>query len=160
GSGGRWNFRTVNTSNNRGTGTANGGNSLASFLIGVPNGEDFRPALFTYNYQWNSYAFFAQNDWKVKPNLTVNLGLRYSLQIPRTEANDNQGVFRPDLAQTVTLTDNGTATTQTQRGQVAIASGIVSGAAIPSSVPTTTQIVPFAFAGMGGRSRYIVPVDW
>ena len=50
GSGGRWNFRTVNTSNNRGTGTANGGNSLASFLIGVPNAEDFRPALFTYNY--------------------------------------------------------------------------------------------------------------
>ena len=83
GSGGRWNFRTVNTSNNRSTGTGNGGNSLASFLIGVPNGEDFRPALFTYNYQWNSYAFFVQNDWKVKPNLTVNLGLRYSLQMPR-----------------------------------------------------------------------------
>jgi outer membrane receptor protein involved in Fe transport len=152
GSGGRWNFRTVNTSNNRGTGTANGGNSLASFLIGVPNGEDFRPALFTYDYQWNSYAFFAQNDWKLKPNLTVNLGLRYSLQKPRTEASNNQGVFRPDLAVDQTLTD-------TQRRAIATASGVQTADPIPSYVPTSAKIVPFAFAGQGGRSRYITPVD-
>jgi hypothetical protein len=153
GSGGRWNFRTVNTSNNRGTGTGNGGNSLASFLIGVPNGEDFRPALFTYNYQWNSGAFFVQNDWKVKPNLTINLGLRYSLQKPRTEANDNQGVFRPDLAIDQTLTD-------AQRRAIATASGVQTTDPIPSYVPTSTKIIPFAFSGQGGRSRYIVPVDW
>ncbi len=152
GSGGRWNFRTVNTSNNRGTGTGNGGNSLASFLIGTPNGEDFRPALFTYNYQWNSYAFFAQNDWKVKPNLTLNFGVRYSLQKPRTEANDNQGVFRPDLAIDQTLTD-------TQRRAIATASGVQTTDPIPTYVPTTTKIIPFAFAGQGGRTRYIVPVD-
>src|SRR5205085_1365826 len=36
-SGGRWQFRTVNTSNNRSTGLTNGGNDYASFLIGVPN---------------------------------------------------------------------------------------------------------------------------
>ena len=151
-SGGRWNFRTVNTSNNRSTGLANGGNDLASFLIGVPNSQDFRPALFTYNYQWDSYAFFAQDDWKIKPNLTLNLGVRYSLQLPRTEANNQQGVFRPDLAQTQTLTD-------TQRRAIATASGVQTTDPIPSYVPTAAQIIPFAFAGRGGRSRYIVPVD-
>src|SRR6266404_4119200 len=50
--GGRWQFRTVNTSNNRGTGLTNGGNDLASFLLGVPNMVDIRPALYSYYYQW------------------------------------------------------------------------------------------------------------
>ncbi len=158
-SGGRWQFRTVNTSSNRSTSTANGGNDLASFLIGVPNSQDFRPVLLSYYYQWLSGATFIQNDWKVKPNLTLNLGLRYSLQLPRTEKNNLQGVFRPDLAQTITLTTAPTATTATQRGNIAIASGIVVGAPIPDFVPTTAVIPAFAFAGRGGRSRYLTPVD-
>ncbi|MEP6900866.1 MAG: carboxypeptidase regulatory-like domain-containing protein [Actinomycetota bacterium] len=158
-SGGRWQFRTVNTSNNRSTSLPNGGNDLASFLIGVPNQEDFRPILLSYYYQWLSGAAFVQNDWKIKPNLTLNLGLRYSLQLPRTEKNDLQGVFRPDLAQTVTLTTAPTATALSQRGQIAIASGVVAGSAIPDFVPTTAVIPAFAFAGRGGRSRYLTPVD-
>lgn len=158
-SGGRWNFRVVNTSADRGTGLSSGGNALASFLTGVANSEDYRPALFTYNYQWNSYAFFAQNDWKLKPNFTINLGLRYSLQMPRTEASNQQGVFRPDLAIDQPLTDNGLAVSTTQRGQIALAAGLAANSAIPSWVPTSTKIVPFAFSGMGGRGRGIVPAD-
>ncbi len=151
-SGGRWQFRTVNTSNNRGTGLTNGGNDLASFLIGVPNSQDFRPVLLSYYYQWLSGAAFVQNDWKVKPNLTLNLGLRYSLQLPRTEKNNLQGVFRPDINQTTTLTE-------TQRRAIATASGILTTAAIPDFVPTTAVIPAFAFSGRGGRSRYITPID-
>jgi Carboxypeptidase regulatory-like domain len=151
--GGRWQFRTVNTSNNRGTGLANGGNDLASFLLGVPNTVDIRPTLLDYNYRWNSGAFFVQNDWKVKPNLTLNLGVRYSLQYPRTEDNNLQGVFRPDLAMTVTLTE-------AQRRATATGLGIATTAPIPSFVPTTVAIPPFAFAGRGGRSKYIVGVDY
>ena len=34
----------------------------------------------------NCWAFYANDDWKVTPNLTVNLGLRYEyLTIPLTE---------------------------------------------------------------------------
>src|SRR5439155_9525258 len=136
-SGGRWNFRVVNTSSDRGTGNSSGGNALASFLTGVPNSEDYRPALFTYNYQWNSYAFFAQNDWKLKPNFTIKLGLRSSLQNPRTEASNQQGVIRPGLAGDETLTD-------AQRRAIATASGVLTTDPIPSYVPTTTKIIPFA----------------
>ena len=152
-SGGRWQFRVLNTSNNRSTGLANGGNPLASFLLGVPNQVDVRPLLLNYDYRWKSAAGFVQNDWKVRHNLTMNLGFRYSLQYPRIEKNDLQGVFRPDLAQTVTLTD-------AQRRATATGLGVATTAPIPSYVPTTVNIPPFAFAGRGGRSRYIVPVDY
>lgn len=152
-SGGRWQFRTVNTSNNRGTGLPNGGNDLASFLLGVPNAVDVRPLLLDYNYRWNSVAGFVQDDWKVRRNLSLNLGLRYSLQYPRYEKNNLQGVFRPDLAQTVTLTD-------AQRRAIATGLTIAVTAPIPDFVPTTVQVPAFAFAGQGGRSKYITPVDY
>ena len=56
-----------------------------------------------YYYRWNSGAAFIQDDWKIRPGLTLNIGLRYSIQMPRTEKYNNQGVFRPDLAQQVAL---------------------------------------------------------
>ena len=152
-SGGRWEFRVLNTSNNRTTNAANGGNPLASLLTGVPNQVQVRPLLLDYNYRWNSYAGFVQNDWRVRPNLTLNLGMRYSLQLPRTEKNNLQGVFRPDLAQNVTLTD-------AQRRAIATGIGIATTAPIPSFVPTVAAIPPFALSGMGGRSKYIVDVDY
>ena len=152
-SGGRWAFRVLNTSNNRSTNLANGGNPLASLLLGVPNAVDVRPLLLNYDYRWKSAAGFVQNDWKVRPNLTLNLGMRYSLQYPRIEKNNLQGVFRPDLAQTVTLTD-------AQRRATATGLGVPATSPIPSYVPTTAAIPPFAFAGRGGRSRYIVGVDY
>ena len=152
-SGGRWEFRVLNTSNNRSTNIANGGNNLASLLLGVPNAVQVRPLLLNYDYQWRAGAAFVQNDWKVKPNLTVNLGLRYTLQLPRTEKNDLQGVFRPDLAQSVTLTE-------AQRRATATGLGVATTAPIPDYVPTSVQVPVFAFAGRGGRSRYLVPVDY
>ena len=158
--GGRWQFRTVNTSNNRGTGNANGGNDLASFLLGVPNTVDIRPFLLDYNYIWDAGAIFAQNDWKVRPNLTLNLGVRYGIQYPRREKNNLQGVFRPDLAIQQPFTE-------AQRRTMATALGIATTAPIPSCtagvvlcVPTEATIPAFAFSGRGGRSRYITPVDY
>ena len=162
-SGGRWDFRVVNTSNNRSTTAGNGGNTVASVLIGVPNSVDVRPLILDYDYRWKSGAAFVQNDWRVRPNLTLNLGLRYALQLPREEKHNLQGVFRPDLAQVVTLTDlqrrtlaSGACNPVTTIGGL----GVPCTTAIPSSVPTSVSVVPFAFAGRAGRSKYLVPIDW
>ncbi len=157
-SGGRYEFnrnRTLSNSNGAAAGT--GGIEFAQYLLGTYNQATLREVLIPYYYQWNSAAGFAQNDWKIQPNLTLNLGLRYSLQLPRTEKYDRQGVFLPELAQTVNLD-------ATQRRAIAVGLGLLAAtapptAAIPDGVPTTTLIPPFAFSGRGGRSRYIFPIE-
>ena len=154
-SGGRWQFRVVNTSSNRSTTITNGGNEFASLLIGVPNAVDTRPLLLDYDYRWKSGAAFVQNDWKIRPNLTLNLGLRYSLQYPRLEKHDLQGVFRPDLAQSFPLTDAQRLALATGSNSLGLPAGT-----IPDFVPRSVLIPPFAFSGRGGRSRYITPVDY
>jgi len=44
----------------------------------------------TRRFGEDSYEMYAQDSWKVKPNLTVNLGLRYSLPSPPWETNGLQ----------------------------------------------------------------------
>jgi hypothetical protein len=139
-SGGRWDFRVIQTSNNRSTQGPAGGNSFASYLMGVSNLDLVRPVLIPYYYRWNSSAAFVQDDWKVRPNLTLNLGLRYSLQLPRTEKNNLQGVFMPELAKDFPLPQPITLIT----GQVL----------------TSALVPPFAYAGRGGRSKYLAPIEW
>jgi carboxypeptidase family protein len=139
--GGNYQFgrnRTLTNSNGGANGI--GGNEFAQFLLGTTNSIDLRDVLIPYYYQWNSVGAFFQNDWKVRPNLTLNLGLRYSLSLPRTEKYDRQGLFLLDqtkefpLATPITLADG--------------------------TVVTKALVPPYAFAGKGGRSRYIFPAEY
>src|SRR5258708_5239786 len=46
---------------------------------------------------WRSYAGFIQDDWRIKPRLMLNLGLRYEYKSPLKEANGLWGNFDPAL---------------------------------------------------------------
>jgi hypothetical protein len=138
--GGVYDFGRTFQTNTNGTSNGTGGNAFAGFVLGVPFAATFRTTMIPYYYRWNAGSGFVQNDWKVKPNLTLNLGIRYSLQMPRTEKYDHQGVFRPDLAQSMPLANPITLTN--------------------GEVIKSVLVPPFAFAGKGGRSRYLYPADY
>jgi len=55
------------------------------------NGNQFAPgALIPRHFKAWEAEWYAQDAWRVRPNLTVTLGLRYSLLQPPYEANGNQ----------------------------------------------------------------------
>ena len=73
---------------------ANSGNDFASFLLGTASGGSFRYPDDTA-FQWPYYAWYAQDDFKVTRKLTLNLGLRYELPIPKKERNGHNSNFCP-----------------------------------------------------------------
>ena len=76
-------------------GDSTDGNSFAGFLLGLPD----------YGYQTHdvttaqasSYiALYAQDEWKATQKLTVNLGLRWDVEIPRTERHNQLSYWDPN----------------------------------------------------------------
>jgi len=49
----------------------------------------------TPRYETHNYTLFIQDDWKVRSNLTFNLGLRYELDSPLVDSQDRVNTFRP-----------------------------------------------------------------
>jgi hypothetical protein len=46
------------------------------------------------NFKFNDYAFFVQDDWRIRNNLTLNIGLRWELYGLPNERDGIQGVVR------------------------------------------------------------------
>jgi hypothetical protein len=75
-----------------------GGDALASLLIGFPQGGSgygVDVAVTTQNF---AHAWYFQDNWRPTNRLTVNLGLRYELTLPRTERFNRMSWIDPNVA--------------------------------------------------------------
>ncbi len=75
--------------------TSNSGNGIASFLLGQVNGASRQITGHIARWTQPYFAAYVKDDFKVRPNLTLNIGLRWNLDVPRKESFDDTSNFSP-----------------------------------------------------------------
>src|SRR5258706_2171714 len=113
------------------------GQDFAAFMLGLPTGGDYQLNAFSTT-QSKFLAVFLQDDWRVRSNLTINVGIRFEHEFPTTE-RFNRGITGFD----------GTATSPIA------AAAIAAYAKSPiTQVPVGQFLVPggLTFAGTGNNS--------
>ncbi len=92
---GEFDFAAAQTSN---TGDASGvgGYSVASSLYGLSDTTTLNYGNFS-GVRYKDFALYAQDTYKVSAKLTLNLGLRYDINIPATEAFNRFSMVDPSL---------------------------------------------------------------
>jgi len=80
-------------------------NTIPDFLQGNPLQVEFPPSFSTENrdFIFNTYGFYGQDDWRITPRLTANLGLRYEFMNTPHELNGRQSRQLNDFTDPFTL---------------------------------------------------------
>lgn len=82
--------------------TPNTGNSFASFLMGSVTSASFSQRFANWLPRWWMHGLYLQDDWKVRPGLTINVGVRWSYETPFHTKYDQQSQFDPTAADSLT----------------------------------------------------------
>ncbi len=97
----------------------NTGFSLADFLLGLPQQTALNSAVNKTYLRDNVLDGFAQDDWRLKPSITLNYGLRYEFFAPYTEKYGRLAEVLTNPAEAFTLQ------TQVQSGQAGLPASLV-----------------------------------
>jgi hypothetical protein len=90
-------FKGTYTSDPGDTSGAITGAGLADFVLDQENYATLNSTTPVTDLRWYNAAYF-QDDWKIRPNLTLNLGLRWEYTQPFVELHDYQANFKGDYA--------------------------------------------------------------
>jgi len=99
GTSGEFGFGTgpTSTSDETASGYSNSGFGYASFYLGAATSATIKLSE-VLGWRVKYYAGFVQDDWKITPKLTANLGFRYEIPTPVTEASSKQSFVDTTLA--------------------------------------------------------------
>jgi len=114
------------------------GQSAAAMLLGLPSSSSNVARSASYAEQSNSWGFFVQDDWKIAPRLTLNLGVRYEFEQPLHERFNRSVLgFDPNYVQPFS-------------GQVST-NFATNDASLISQLATVKALGGLTFAGVGGN---------
>ncbi len=84
---GTFNFSGIKTSalDANGLPIAGTGYDFADYLLGLPQSSSVRFGTAATYFRGNTWSAYGQDDWRVRANLTINLGLRYEYYSPLSE---------------------------------------------------------------------------
>jgi hypothetical protein len=95
---GTFGFSTIQTRGTiNGTAATSTGYGFASFLLGRANSYSEAATDFRVHERFGRREFFVQDTWKIRPNFTLDLGVRYQFFVPVTDRDNQIGTFDPEL---------------------------------------------------------------
>src|SRR5579885_767290 len=145
---GTFSFTGTYTSNPSSPG--NTGAGIADYFLGIPfEGSRYAPPGWYYQRMKDNWLYF-NDDWKATPKLTLNLGIRYEINLPTAEKYGHFATFDPTA----------------RNGQGAIVVPDAQAVKIPSAISSVNLSWPFyqqfsVFANdVGINSKYLRKVGY